>query len=235
MHIFTPTSDIQQVFIKPNLRVYNIQILSLWMPTKCTKHVYIPRKTSFSTPNIQPWLPRSHDSFVRAEKRHLYLKPQMEICATVCTKWAFATFKRVVYSSSLTLTWQQALSGRVNQVKLPLQPIVVKDLISKKKCSTLTAYQSLSSSSTPGGTWSIRCCCSLTDRTLTKEMQRKLLQCKSFSENEKHSYLPNDNPRLIHKNTRILNQSQGQFESHALHLGSLKVNKTNRSPVQSHR
>lgn len=132
-------------------------------------------------------------------------------------------------SSSLTLTWQQALSGHANQVKLPLQPIIVKDL-SRKKCSTLTAYQSLSSSSTPGGTWSIRCC-SLTHRSLTKEhvkISEKLLQ-KSFSQNDslcknlKKSYLQNDNLHPI--NPSMCNHEAKdtcvRSESHALHLGSL--------------
>lgn len=88
--------------------------------------------------NPQPRLPQSHDSFAQAEKWHLYFKPQMEICATVRTE--NATFERIAHtcaqlsdSLSVTLTWQQALSAHVNQFKLPLQPIVVKDLISKKK------------------------------------------------------------------------------------------------------
>lgn len=66
------------------------------MPAKCNKHVYCAylEKITFSTPNIQPWLPQSRGSFVQAEKWHLYFEPQMEICTTAWTENGFRDFQK---------------------------------------------------------------------------------------------------------------------------------------------
>jgi len=96
----------------------------------------------------------------------------MEIGATVCTETSFE-------SSSLTLTLQHGgcKCPYVNQFKLPLQPIIVKDLIRKEKKLKVSAAPPHTTAPGPF----IRCYF-LTDRLF----QQTLKSCyRSQPQNEK--------------------------------------------------